>query len=94
MTQKIILLIAFFMANLPWVSHKLFYLIPINSGKHLAWALFELLILYFIVGMLAVYAELSSFGQVFHQGWEFYAVTFCLFLVFSFPGFVYRYLYK
>jgi hypothetical protein len=28
------------------------------------------------------------------QNWEFYAVTACLFLVFAFPGFTYRYLWR
>jgi len=34
----------------------------------------------------------SSIGNVFPQGWEFYAISGCLFTVFSFPGFVYQYL--
>jgi hypothetical protein len=33
-------------------------------------------------------------GNVFVQGWQFYAVTFSLFLVFAFPGFTVRYLVK
>ena len=55
--------------------------------------LLELLVLYFIVGALA-YALESSIGNVFAQGWEFYAITGCLFLVLAFPGFVLRYLRK
>ena len=34
----------------------------------------------------------KSAGQIYPQGWEFYAVTGALFLTFAFPGFVYRYL--
>lgn len=55
--------------------------------------LLELLVLYFIVGALA-YALESSIGNVFAQGWEFYAITGCLFVVLAFPGFVLRYLRK
>lgn len=55
--------------------------------------LLELLVLYFIVGALAWLLE-SSIGNVFAQGWEFYAITGCLFLVLAFPGFVLRYLRK
>jgi hypothetical protein len=33
-------------------------------------------------------------GQLAPQDWEFYAVTRCLFLVFAFPGFVYKVLWK
>ena len=55
--------------------------------------LLELLVLYFIVGALA-YALESGIGNVFAQGWEFYAITGCLFVVLAFPGFVLRYLRK
>ena len=53
--------------------------------------LLELLVLYFIVGALA-YALEAGIGNVFAQGWEFYAAFACLFLTLAFPGFVWRYL--
>ncbi|MFZ6639707.1 DUF2818 family protein [Undibacterium sp. TC4M20W] len=53
--------------------------------------LLELIILYFCVGGIAAVLE-SSAGNRFPQGWEFYAINACLFLVLAFPGFVYRYL--
>ncbi len=31
-------------------------------------------------------------GNRFRQGWEFYAITLCLYVVLGYPGFVYRYL--
>jgi hypothetical protein len=34
----------------------------------------------------------SNAGNAFSQGWQFYAVTVCLFLVLAFPGFIFRYL--
>ncbi|MDO9050770.1 MAG: DUF2818 family protein [Methylotenera sp.] len=100
MTNWALLGLIFFAANLPWFSNKLFYLIPLNSShqlaksKHLGWCLLELLALYFAAGAVAWYAERATFGQVSPQGWEFYAVTGCLFLVFAFPGFVYKVLWK
>jgi hypothetical protein len=43
--------------------------------------------------VLAVaYGIESSIGNAFPQGWQFYAVTVCLYLVLGFPGFVHRYL--
>ena len=36
----------------------------------------------------------SRAGPVYRQRWEFYAVTVCLFLVFAYPGFIYRYLWR
>lgn len=99
-TTWILFGLIFFAANLPWFSNKLFYLIPVKPGaqhtlnKHLGWCLLELLVLYFATGAVALYAENATFGQIAHQDWEFYAVTGCLFLVFAFPGFVYRVLWK
>jgi Na+(H+)/acetate symporter ActP len=95
MTQITILLLALVAANLPWFSNRLFFLISFKTtSKNIAWCLFELIILYFVVGAIALYAELSTLGQVASQGWEFYAVTFSLFLVFSFPGFIYKTLWS
>ncbi|MCH8620709.1 DUF2818 family protein [Undibacterium sp. TS12] len=53
--------------------------------------LLELIILYFCVGGIGFMLE-SAAGNRFPQGWEFYAINACLFLVLAFPGFVYRYL--
>ncbi|MFX5697202.1 DUF2818 family protein, partial [Acinetobacter baumannii] len=55
--------------------------------------LLELVVLYFLVGVAAHLLE-SGIGNVFSQGWEFYAITACLFLVLAYPGYVMRYLRK
>jgi len=55
--------------------------------------LLELLALYALVGALGFAFEANQ-GSVFAQRWEFYAVTFSLFLVMAYPGFVARYLFK
>lgn len=97
MTNLVLLGIMFLAANLPWFSDKLFYVIPLKAAsgtKNIAWCLLELIILYFLVGVVARYAEQATLGQVAPQGWEFYAVTSFLFLVFAFPGFVYKLLWK
>lgn len=89
----ILLLLAFLAANLPWFSERLFYVVPLRS-KHFGWHLLELVILYFVMGGIARLVESKTMGQIAKQHWEFYAVTACLFLVFAFPGFVYRYLWR
>ena len=61
------------------------------SGKSPSIRILEWLILYVIVGALALGLKQKSFGERHAQGWEFYAVTLCLFLVFALPGFIYRY---
>ncbi|MGJ9417418.1 DUF2818 family protein [Massilia sp. CMS3.1] len=85
-------------ANLPFANERVFGFIslkPAPSGqartKPFVARLLELLVLYFLIGAVAYLLE-SRIGNVFAQGWEFYAVTGCLFLVLAFPGFVFRYL--
>lgn len=91
----LLLAIVFTMANLPFVFDRILFVIrpPAERAKGLAWRLFELGILYFVAGALAMGLEAQGHGSVYAQNWEFYATTFCLFLVFAFPGFVFRYLW-
>lgn len=89
----LLLLLVFLAANLPWFSERLFYLIPLKH-KHFGWHLLELVVLYFVSGALAYLVESRVMGQVARQHWEFYAITVCLFLVFAFPGFIYRYFWR
>lgn len=95
MTNIILLLIAFLVANLPWFSNRLFYLIPLKQQpKGFGWCVLELVVLYFVMGAVAFYTERATIGQVASQNWEFYAVTGSLFIVLAFPGFVYKYFWQ
>ena len=84
---------AFVSANLPFLSNRLFLVRRMAGTKGLAWRLLEMVLLYFLVGLVALFLE-QSIGQIAAQGWEFYAVTASLFLTLGFPGFVYRYMYR
>ncbi len=87
-----VILLAAFAANLPFISQRLFGLVALKSGRKSLWLrLLELIVLYFVVGLVARLLE-SRIGSLAPQKWEFYAVTACLFLVLAFPGFTYRYL--
>ena len=89
-----LLLIALVTANLPFlIERKLFIFKSGARRKGFGWRLLELTLLYFIVGALALAIE-SRQGQIYVQSWEFYAITFCLFMVFAYPGFVYCYLWR
>ena len=59
----------------------------------LAWRLVLLIAAYFCVGAIGFAIE-SNLGKTTGQGWEFYAITFALFVTFAFPSFVYRYLLR
>lgn len=87
--------LAFCAANLPFLNQRLFCVLPLAGGapKTLAWRLLELVVLYFVVGGIALLLEQRA-GQIAPQGWEFYAITGALFLTFAFPGFVYRHLFR
>jgi hypothetical protein len=97
MTQSVsvflVVLLALLAANLPFVTTRLMGLFALAGGKSLALRLLELLVLYGVVGLLGAALEQHA-GQVAPQGWEFFAITFALFLTFAFPGFIYRYLLK
>ncbi len=88
----IFLFVAFIAANLPWISDRLFGVLQLKSGLKSVWmALLEWLVMYLLIGMVALGIEKKFTSDIYSQGWEFYASTFCLFLVFALPGFIYRF---
>ncbi len=89
----ILLVLAFIAANLPFLSERRLLVLPSPNGKTLSWRLLELVGLYFIVGLVAWLVE-RNMGAAHPQRWEFYAVTVCLFLVFAYPGYVYRAMWR
>ncbi len=88
----LVLVLAVIGANWPFVTNRLFVVIP-RSEKTMAWRLLELIIAYFLVGAVALALEHAA-GQIYPQRWEFYATTAFLFMTLAFPGFVYRYLWR
>lgn len=93
MEVMLLLAIALIAANLPFLFERLFFVKLLASGKHLGWRLLELVVLYFLVGGIGLLLEKKG-GEIHPQNWEFYAITASLFLVFAFPGFIYRYLWR
>ena len=76
-------------ANLPFLAFNHLGKRPANLTLRLV----VLVIAYFIVGGIGFAIE-SHLGKTQGQDWQFYAVTFALFVTFAFPGFVYRYLLR
>jgi hypothetical protein len=88
-STTLILLLAFVAANLPFLVERIFFIIkPKTDSKNVAWRLLELIVLFFVVGGIALLLE-GKLGDIHRQGWEFYAVNAALFVVF-----VYRYLWR
>ncbi len=81
--------LALLAANLPFfVGH--------SKGKKSIGLLLRLVMLvvaYGVVGTIGFGLE-SYLGKTTGQGWEFYAITFAMFVTFAFPGFVYCYLLR
>ena len=89
----LVVLMAFLAANLPFISNRLFAVLPLKTPKTLAVRLAELIVCYFLAGGLGLFLEQRA-GQIAPQGWEFYAITGALFITFAFPGFTWRYLFR
>lgn len=90
----ILLAIALVAANLPFMTERRLFVLP-SRGKPKAflWRLVEWALCYGVTGLLAWFVESRSAPPQ-AQHWEFYVTTLCLFLVFAYPGYVLRYLFK
>lgn len=88
-----LIMLALLAANTPFVTERLFGVIPRAKPKSLALRLAELVVLFFMVGGVGLVFE-QRLGQIAPQAWGFYAVAACIFVTFAFPGFVWRYLLK
>ncbi|WP_426174722.1 DUF2818 family protein [Massilia sp. TWR1-2-2] len=89
----LVIAVALVLANLPFFNESVFGFIPLGRDKPLWVRLLELVVLYFVVGLLARLLE-GRIGSVFEQSKEFYMLTVPLFVTLAFPGFVVRYLRK
>ena len=97
-TRRRLLAAALAAANAPFLSRRILLLAKpagFDGGgdKHGGWRVLEMLLLYLATLGLARMLE-SHVGEIYRQNWEFYAITASLFVVFAYPGFVYRYLRK
>ena len=89
-----IVLLALVGANVPFLNQRLFAVVPLKATEKSLWLrIAELIALYFVAGAFGFMLEARA-GNRFEQGWQFYAITFSLFLVFAFPGFTFQYLVK
>jgi hypothetical protein len=92
LSSWLVILLAVLAANLPFFSERVFGVLRWRGAAKPIWLrLLEMLALYLLLGLIAFVLE-SRAGNRFAQGWEFYAVTGCLFIVLAYPGFVHRYL--
>ena len=92
----LLIVLAFIGANLPFLNERVFAVWQPKQAlfKKTFWLrAIELGVFYLAVGSLGIAFE-RFIGNVFTQRWEFYVITFSLFTVMAFPGFVFRYLLR
>ncbi len=92
----LLILLAFIAANVPFLNNRVLAVWQPKSlpaPKAFWLRALELFVLYCLVGAIGISFE-RLIGNVFAQRWEFYAITFSLFVVMAFPGFVFRYLLR
>lgn len=94
MNHYLIIVLAIIAANITWFSDRILFVFPVANKKPLMFRLLEITIMYLAIGALAMGFEYKLAGELHEQSWEFYVITFCLFIVFSLPGFLYEFLFK
>jgi hypothetical protein len=91
----ILLFLAIVMANLPFLfTQRLFLAIPLKQDKTIPIYLIEWFVLFLVMGGFAYMIEFAAMGNIAPQEWEFYVVNLFLFMIFAFPGFIYRFNFK
>jgi hypothetical protein len=88
-----IIALALVLANLPFATQRFLSIISLRQAKKPWLYLAESAVAYVTLATIAYTLELQE-GTVFSQRWQFYAITVSLLVVFSFPGFVYRFLLR
>lgn len=87
----LLLFVAIIFANIPWLlSNRLFIFVKLQT-KPIWLNIIEWGTYFLLVGGLAIWLEYITMGNVAPQEWEFYVTGLFLFMIFAFPGFVYRY---
>lgn len=81
-------------ANLPFLSERILLVkTPTANSKGFGWRLLEWSMLYGAIGLFSRLLE-SQRTPVHEQSWPFYVITLALFIVFAWPGFVWRYFWR
>jgi Protein of unknown function (DUF2818) len=81
------------LANFPFYSRFFLNAAFLKIKRIAIVVFFEFMICFGIFLMFGKWLE-SQKNALYEQSWEFYVVQLCLFLIFAFPGFIWRYLRK
>jgi len=83
-------------ANLPFLTEKVLGVLSWKQGRQVkpVWLRLVELLFYYAIVLSLGFAFEAALGNLFVQKWEFYAITFSLFIVLAYPGYIFRYLFK
>ncbi len=89
------LIIAFVLANLPWLHNRFFLVFDPKGGVKAFWMSgVEWMVYFVLAGALIAGLEKKVTGSIHSQEWEFYVVVIFMYMIFTFPAFVYRFILK
>lgn len=89
-----VIVVGFVLATLPLLGERSLLAVPVLKQPKAAWV--RVLEFAFAYAIWIAFGRLleAQAGQVNQQGWQFYTVTFLLFVVAAFPAFTWRYLWR
>ena len=89
---NLLIVTAIILANLPWImARHIFLFFPLKQEKTLGIVLLEMSAYFLMTVVLGYLLEGKTMGNHMSQAWEFWVTVVFLFMIFSFPGFIYRY---
>ena len=84
MIYFLIILLAFFLANIPWFFNNFFIFFKLSKVKTIPLIFLEIIGYYFFIGIFVTFIEKQIIGNFHSQGWEFYVITFSIFMLFMY----------
>ncbi len=90
----VVLGVLFLLANLPFIARRFMGLVSLRTPKAGVTLFVEVLLCYSLSLLGVSFVETQLEGVSYSQGWEFYVVLSCLFVVAGFPGFVRHFFWR
>lgn len=87
----LLLVTAIVLANIPWLLQNKILIFVAAPKKSFILGFAEWFLYFIVTGILAYLLEMKTMGNVAEQGWEFFTIVLFMFVIFAFPGFIYRY---
>ncbi|MFM2344819.1 MAG: hypothetical protein RLZZ210_1431 [Pseudomonadota bacterium] len=83
-----LLFFSILLANLPFIINISIFN-KIKSIRLIIWLAFYISLIFF-----SFFLENQQYGNVYKKEWDFYAITFCIYIILGYPSIIWQYLYK